>query len=72
MTTTIDSPPVSTDLVLTKQAYEAIHPDYRSVWTTERTDWAGWDLLRSQYMGKRTLMRHGCLYVEGMGLTITN
>jgi hypothetical protein len=29
-------------------------------------------MLRSQYMGKRTLMRNCCLYVEGMGLTITN
>ena len=62
---------ISTELVMTKQAYESIHPDYRSVWTTERTDWAGWDMIRGQYMGKRTLMREGALWVEGMGLTIT-
>lgn len=59
------------ELIMTKAAYEAIHPDYRSVWTSERTDWAGWDLIRSQYMGKRTLMFEGSLIVEGLGLTIT-
>ena len=68
----ISNAQISTNLILTKKAYEAIHPDYRSVWTTERTDWAGWDMLRGQYIGKRTLMRNSCLYVEGMGLTITN
>lgn len=63
--------PVARELVMTRQAYDAIHPDYRSVWTTERTDWAGWDSIRHQYMGMRTLMTQGCLWVEGMGLTIT-
>lgn len=60
------------DIIITRKAYEAVHPDCRSVWTTERTDWAGWDLIRSQYMGKRTLMTNGCLYIEGIGLTITD
>lgn len=62
---------VSRELVMTKAAYESIHRDYRSVWTTERTDWAGWYSIRGQYMGMRTLMVEGCLWVEGMGLTIT-
>ena len=59
------------DITLTAKEYQAIHKDYRSVWTTERTDWAGWDMIRDQYMGKRTLMAEGCLFIEGMGLTIT-
>ena len=24
---------------ITKAEWDAIHPDYKSVWTTERTDW---------------------------------
>ena len=44
---------------LTLKEYNAIHTDYRGVWSTERTDWPDWDKVRNQYMGKRTLMRAG-------------
>lgn len=61
-------------LTLTESEYRKIPADYRSVWTTERTDWDGWDIIRDRYMGKRTLMTNDkggtCLLVEGSGLNI--
>lgn len=42
---------------ITKAEWDAIHPDYKGVWTTEQTDWPNWAEVRDQYMGKRTLMR---------------
>ena len=60
------------EIVMTQKEYAAVHKDYKSTWTTERTDWKDWDEVRDRYMGKRTLMRHSCLYIEGMGLTITD
>jgi len=57
---------------ITKAEWDAIHPDYKSVWTTERTDWPNWAEVREQYMGKRTLMRGGSLGVEGISLASVN
>lgn len=36
--------------------YNAIHSDFRGVWTTERDDQPDWNLERHKYMGKRTMM----------------
>lgn len=55
---------------MTKGEYLAHPADYRSVWTTERTDLANWQDVRHQYMGKRTLMRGGCLEIEGISFLI--
>lgn len=57
--------------VLTQAEWDAIHPDYKGVWTTERTDLPDWSAVRSQYIGKRTLMRMGSLWVEGISFQIT-
>ena len=57
-------------IILTEGNYNAIHSDYRSVWSTERTDYPDWDSIREQYMGKRTLMRNFVLHIEGMTLVI--
>jgi hypothetical protein len=57
-------------VIITEGKYNAIHSDYRSVWTTERTDFPDWDSIRDQLMGKRTLMRNFALHVEGMTLAI--
>ena len=56
---------------ITLRDYNAIHPDYRSVWRTERTDMADWDKIRPTVMGKRTLMREGGLIIEGIHFVIT-
>ena len=55
---------------LTLKEYNAIHTDYRDVWSTERTDWPDWESEREQYMGKRTLMRAGGLLIEDLHFTI--
>lgn len=55
---------------LTLKEYNAIHTDYRGVWSTERTDWPDWESVRELYMGKRTLMKHGCLLIEGLHFQI--
>ena len=57
---------------ITKAEWDAIHPDYKSVWTTERTDWPNWAEVRAQYMGKRTLMRGGSLDVECISFEIVD
>lgn len=58
-------------IFLTENDYNAISPDYRSVWTTERTDLKDWDTLRDQMMGKRTMMVQGCsLLIEDQGFKI--
>ena len=36
--------------------YNAIHADFRGVWTTERDDWPDWPDVRHKYLGKRTMM----------------
>ena len=55
---------------LTLKEYNAIHTDYRGVWSTERTDWPDWDKVRNQYVGKRTLMRAGGLLIEDLPFRI--
>jgi hypothetical protein len=32
---------------LTLKEYNAIHTDYRGVWSTERTDWPDWESVRA-------------------------
>ena len=60
---------------ITEREYNALSPDFRDVWTTERTDMADWPQVRHQYMGKRTMMSYEaggtCLLVEGLSFTIT-
>lgn len=55
---------------MTVAEYEAHHSSYRSIWSTERTDWSDWAQIRHRYIGKRTLMRHGSLGVEGLSFVI--
>lgn len=58
---------------ITLQEYNAIHPDFRGVWTTERTDWPDWEDQRESLMGKRTLMSDDgkcSLLIEGVGFVI--
>lgn len=50
--------------------YNNVHPDYRGVWSTERTDLPIWPEIREHYMGKRTLMRNGALEIEGISFLI--
>jgi hypothetical protein len=56
---------------MTEAEWTATHPDYAQVWTTERTDLPNWAEIRHLHMGKRTLMHHGELLIEGSSLTIT-
>lgn len=59
--------------IMTLSEYNAIHPDFRGVWTTEREDWPDWPEVRHLYMGKRTLLEAGCrLAVEGLHFEISN
>lgn len=62
-------------LTLSKAKYEAIHPDFRGVWKTERWDIPNWAEKREKYLGKRTMVHndgHGtCLLIEGIGFEIT-
>ena len=54
--------------------YNALHPDFRGRWTTEREDWTDWPQVREQYMGKRTMMSGDgtcTLLVEGLSFEIT-
>lgn len=58
---------------ITLSEYEAIHPDFKGVWNTEREDIANWPAIRHQYMGKRTMMAGNgkCeLLIEGLSLNI--
>ncbi len=57
-------------LEMTGAEWDAIHPDYKSIWDTERSEWPDWPAVRSRYMGKRTLLREGALYVEGLSFRI--
>lgn len=52
-------------VTISRAEYERIHPDFRGVWTTERTDIPGWENIRHQYLGKRTLIRDNALLIEG-------
>lgn len=57
-------------LKINQEQYDKTHEDFKGIWTIERTDLHDWESVRAQYMGKRTIMHHGALYVEGMGLEI--
>ena len=57
---------------ISKAEWDKIPADYKGVWTTERTDWRDWDQVRSQYMGKRTVMRDGALLVEGLSFEVVD
>lgn len=60
---------------ITLAEYNAIHPDYRGTWTTERNDLADWEQVREQYMGKRTHMTYDngtVLLIEGLHFEIIN
>lgn len=57
-------------LRISQAEYDRIHPDFRGVWTTERTDIEGWENMRHLYMGKRTLMRDHALLIEGLSFEI--
>ena len=52
--------------------YAAIFRAFLGVWSSERYDLPCWEQMRDKHMGKRTLMRKGSLYIEGMGLTIVS
>lgn len=56
---------------MTEAEWDAMHDDFKKLWTAERTDWPDWERVRNRYMGKRTVMSDGVLLVEGMGLVIT-
>ena len=60
------------EIRITEAEYRCVHPDFRGVWSSERYDIPGWEQMRDKHMGKRTLMRNGALYIEGMGLTIVS
>lgn len=59
---------------ITLEEYNKIHPDFRGVWDTERTDLPDWDKQRERYMGKRTLLHNlnglTCLLIEGISFEI--
>lgn len=60
---------------ITESEYNARHPDFRGVWSTERYDEANWEEVRHLYMGKRTMTdyddRYGTvLLIEGLSLEI--
>lgn len=60
---------------ITLQEYLSPPADYRGIWTTERWDIPGWEKIREQHMGKRTMLVYDngtCLLVEGMGFEITD
>lgn len=60
---------------ITLQEYLSLPEDYRGIWTTERWDIPGWEEMRGQHMGKRTMMVYDngtCLLVEGIGFEITD
>ena len=62
--------------VMTEAQYQAVHPDYRGVWSTEKSELPKWEQERHLYMGKRTLLTSEgqggtALHVEGISLEIT-
>lgn len=59
--------------ILTPEEYEAISPDFRGVWETERDDLPDWPLTRHLYIGKRTMMSSDgkcTLMIEGQSFVI--
>ena len=60
------------EIRITEAEYRRVHPDFRGIWSSERYDIPGREQMRDKHMGKRSLMRNGALYIEGMGLTIVS
>lgn len=62
--------------VITEKEYLKKPESSTGIWDTERTDLLGWEVIRSQYMGKRTMLDYDKKYgtvllIEGLNLTIT-
>lgn len=58
---------------ITLAEYNALHPDFRSVWTTERWDLPDWENERKKHMGKRTMLSYDngtVLLIEGIHFDI--
>jgi len=58
---------------ITLSEYEAIHPDFRGVWDTERDDLLDWPNMRGKYIGKRTMLDYDngtVLLIEGLNFEI--
>ena len=43
---------------ITLSEYNALHKDYRGVWTIERDDLPNWAEIRDKHMGKRTMLHY--------------
>ena len=59
---------------ITLSEYNALHKDYRGVWTIERDDLPNWAEIRDKHMGKRTMLHYDngatVLLVEGLDFEI--
>lgn len=61
---------------ITLTAYNALHPNTRGVWDTERDDLPGWAETRKKVFGKRTMLDYSpldggtVLLIEGMHFEI--
>lgn len=59
---------------ITLSEYNALHKDYRGVWTIERDDLPNWAEIRDKHMGKRTMLHYDngatVLFVEGLDFEI--
>lgn len=61
---------------ISESEYNALHPDRRGIWTTERGDLPDWPQVREQHMGKRVMTDYDqqtgatVLLVEGLSLEI--
>ena len=57
--------------IIKKSDYDKISPDYRNIWTVERTDLKNWPEIREKHMGKRTLLGQDCsLLIEDLHFII--
>ncbi|MGP3505413.1 hypothetical protein [Paracidovorax citrulli] len=64
------TPAPYTPAIMPLAEYLGFPQDYRSVWTTQRDDLAHWAKVAHLYMGQRTLLRDGSLWVEGISFVI--
>ena len=59
---------------ITLSEYNALHKDYRGVWTFECDDLPNWAEIRDKHMGKRTMLHYDngatVLLVEGLDFEI--
>lgn len=59
---------------ITLSEYEAIPPDFRGVWDTERHDLKDWPEIRHKYIGKRTMLDYynngTAMLIEGLSFEI--